>query len=84
MKTSGYTPPSICKNGCRAADLPVGDKLNIKVIGFDLEFCFFNGQKKITKNASDLSDVIYQTVFAALTLDMAIAAIHIKPIYVEK
>lgn len=72
------------KTGIRAKDLPVGDKSNVKVVGFDLEFRFFDGQKKITKDVSDLSAAIYQTVNAALTLDMAIAAIHIEPIYGEK
>ena len=72
------------KNGVRAKDLPVGDKSNIKPIGFDLEFRFFDGNKKITKDVSDLSAAIYQTVNAALTLDMAVSAIHIEPIYGEK
>ena len=81
-RTTGYNP--VPKNGMYAKDLPVGDKSNVKVTGFDLEFRFFDGQKKITKDVSDLSAAIYQTVNAALTLDMAIAAIHIEPIYGEK
>ena len=84
MRTSGYSPSTIPKNGCDAGDLPVGDKSNIKAIGFDLEFHFLDGQVKITKDVSDLSAVIYQTVNAALALDTAIAAIHIEPIYGEK
>lgn len=75
---------AITRNAMRAANLPVGDKSNIRPIGFDLEFRFFDGQKKITKDVSDLSAAIYQTVNAALTLDMAISAIHIEPIYGEK
>lgn len=81
-RTSGYNPVS--KTAMRAKDLPVGDKSNVKAVGFDLEFRFFDGQKKITKDVSDLSAAIYQTVNAALTLDMAITAIHIEPIYGEK
>ena len=72
------------KNDLRAKDLPVGDKSNIKATGFDLEFCFFDGHRKITQNVSDLSAAIYQTVNAALSLDMAVSAINIEPIYGEK
>ena len=81
-RTSGYSPAS--KNALRAKDLPIGDKSNIKPIEFVLEFRFFDGNKKITKVVSDLSAAIYQTVNAALTLDMAVSAIHIEPIYGEK
>mgnify|MGYP000334837381 CR=1 FL=1 len=72
------------KNGLWAKDLPIGDKSNIKPIGFDLEFRLLDGNKKFTKNVSDLSAAIYQTVNAALMLDMAVSSIHIEPIYDEK
>ena len=80
-RTSGYNP---APNVTRAKDLPADDKSNVKVTGFDIEFTFIGGATKNTKDVSDLSAAIYQTVNAALTLDMAIEKITLDPIYGEK